>query len=53
MADVTFLDEACGRVQPPDLYAPAIPEECPHCQVWLEELDDAGCCPECGGQIEW
>jgi hypothetical protein len=46
------LDEACGQVQPPDLYAPDIPDECPWCEAELEQLDFYGCCPECGGRVE-
>lgn len=49
---MTFLDEACDRVNPPDLFAPDIPDECWGCQCVLTELDEAGCCPECGERIE-
>jgi hypothetical protein len=47
-----YLDEACGKVQPPDLYAPDIPENCPACGEWLEELDEFGNCPYCGQRVE-
>jgi len=49
---VVYLDEACGKVQPPDLYAPDPPDECPYCQADLFELDLNGCCPECGEMLE-
>ena len=49
---MTYLDEACGRVQPPDLYAPDIPEKCPWCGADLEQLNAYGECPECEQRIE-
>lgn len=49
---MAFLDEACGKTEPPDLYAPDIPEECWGCQCRLYELTEDGCCPECGEEIE-
>lgn len=48
---MTYLDEACDRVQPPDLYAPDIPEDCPCCSADLE-LDEFGQCKACGERIE-
>lgn len=49
---MAYLDAAYGKVDPPDLYAPDIPEECPGCQCWLDQLDENGCCPECGERLE-
>lgn len=46
------LDEMCGKTEPPELYAPDIPDFCPWCDAELDELDGFGCCPECGGEIE-
>lgn len=48
-----FLDERCGKVDPPDLYGPDIPECCWNCSEPLDsELDENGCCPACGERLE-
>lgn len=49
---MTFLDEACDWVNPPDLFAPDIPDECPHCGADLFQLDADGCCEACGERVE-
>jgi len=48
---VSYLDAAAGKTEPPDLYED-IPTLCSWCEERLEELDDDGCCPACGGRIE-
>lgn len=47
-----WLDEAWGKVQPPDLWAPDIPDSCPDCGVDLFVLDADGTCPTCGEMVE-
>lgn len=49
---MTYLDEACGKTDPPDLYAPDIPDLCPWCGHELEELTSLGLCPACEGEVE-
>lgn len=49
---MAWLDQACGKTQPPDVYAADIPEDCPDCGEWLQVLEADGTCPHCGAQIE-
>jgi hypothetical protein len=49
---MTYLDEACGKTEPPDLYAPDIPDECWNCGAEIERLDPDGCCEACGERVE-
>ena len=49
---MTYLDAAAGKTEPPDLYAPDIPETCSECGADLFVLDADGTCPSCGAQIE-
>lgn len=49
---MAHLDEACGKTQPPDVFAPDIPEDCPDCGLWLEVLEADGTCPHCGAMVE-
>lgn len=47
---MSYWDE--GYLQPPDLFAPDIPDQCPDCEAQLQHLDEHGCCPECGQPVE-
>lgn len=47
-----YLDEACGRINPPDVWAPAIPDECLSCGAAIYQLDADGCCESCGERVE-
>lgn len=55
MAEVvgmTYLDEACGQTESPELYAPDWPTECDECGHPIDDLDAFGCCLNCGVRIE-
>lgn len=49
---MAYLDQLCGKTEPPDLYAPDIPETCGECGADIDFLDEHGCCPKCGERLE-